>query len=166
MDKLGKHKEPTGASGLSGSANKVDEVVPWPGETLIIREKDTQLILTLLGGHLKLCPTAAARGGFEWDCTEQNGWLGFRNTISGQHISFDRDYGFTAVSYTLLSSNKFNARRHPEGGYILMAKDCEILRQMSLSPEKSLSWREKNETRWEFVRASDFQMNSASQPMQ
>lgn len=154
MDELGKHNEPKGASGLSGNANKVDEVVPWPGKTFIIREKDIQRMLTLWGGKLEICSTASARGCFHWDCTEQNGWLGFRNTVSGTYISFIRHLNYSVG--TSQSFSQLTARRHPDGGYNLMANDGESLFKITLNPKKGLVWVEDIGTRWEFVRASDF----------
>lgn len=70
-------------STILGNANTVEEVVPWPGERVMIWTKDTALATVLVAGKLEVRGDITEHRGFEWECVENDGWLGFRNTVSG-----------------------------------------------------------------------------------
>lgn len=59
---------------------------PWPGNTYIIRDPDSQRQITLVRGQLRLAPHLGNQGGYHWECIEKDGWLGFRSPSDHLHI--------------------------------------------------------------------------------
>lgn len=137
----------TTADGLSETASTVgigllSDDVPWPGKTYKIRHRESRRLITLAEGTLRLqLPEATkATGGTYWFCAENNGWWGFRNSISGTYIGYSVitsvDYTattgrFTANTQQYGAEQCFCIRRHPEGGYVILVRYLkEGLRQM------------------------------------
>src|ERR1700712_4541908 len=63
--------------------------VPWSGHIYIIRSAITGQVLTLLEGNLVMAKPGG-RGSIHWACVEKNGWLGFRNPVSGKFLGHDQ----------------------------------------------------------------------------
>src|SRR5437667_8177742 len=61
-------------------------VGPWPGNTYLILDRESERVITLMEGDISLQVAAsggAKVGGQQWECVETNGWIGFRNPVSG-----------------------------------------------------------------------------------
>jgi hypothetical protein len=142
------------------ATNRVEEVTPWAGESFVIREKDTHLTIALVRGKLLACQGVNGYCGYQWDCVEKNGWLGFRNSVSGTYLGRDDDLNLKANVYHHMPWEYFCARRHPEGGYILMVKCDDDLLSIAVTESGTLFATHGEGTRWEFVRASDFNLYS------
>ena len=60
------------------------EVVPWPGNTFVIRKRNTGRAISILNGKLMLRNwDANSDRASHWKCESSEGWLVFRNPISG-----------------------------------------------------------------------------------
>lgn len=128
-------------------------VAPWPGNTFVIYNKETGLSITVVGGKLQVSPEFTLRGGYHWDCVEKNGWLGFRNCVSGRFIGHDSKGNFIANVSHHQGHEYFCARRHPEGGYILLMRHGDNMVKMAIGNDGKSLIETKNEgTRWEFIR--------------
>ncbi|KAH8802619.1 hypothetical protein F5884DRAFT_802450 [Xylogone sp. PMI_703] len=78
---------PTVADSVVGGPPATIDVSPWPGKTYIIVD-DQNRAITLLNGNLRAEKThyEGHNGSSRWYCVEKNGWLGFRNTVSGTYL--------------------------------------------------------------------------------
>ncbi|KAI0424423.1 hypothetical protein F5Y09DRAFT_347723 [Xylaria sp. FL1042] len=77
--------DPSNARGSFGSA-------PAPGRTYMICEQRSGMLLSLQNGHLEL--RSAPQSGSHWTCMEGLGWFGFVETVSGNFLGRDGNFGF------------------------------------------------------------------------
>ncbi|PQE26473.1 hypothetical protein CJF30_00001204 [Rutstroemia sp. NJR-2017a BBW] len=130
--------------------------VPVPGSTFLIRSLHTHQVLTLSEGHLHLEPSPPAAGGWHWACIERDGWLGFRNCVSGTFMGHDGKGGFHAKVTHHKCNEWFVTRAVPGGGHLIMILHGDKWRRMGvaeggrevLEVEKGVM----EGTVWEFVR--------------
>lgn len=129
------------------------ETVPWPGETFVIREPNQGLAITLTEGRLRLRQEMGNRGGCHWVCVDRNGWLGFRNAVSGTYLGHDQKGNFYAKVQHHEPHEYFCARRHPRGGYILLMRHGNDLQKMAIGEDGESLVETKGEgTAWEFFK--------------
>jgi hypothetical protein len=124
----------------------------------MIREVESGKAITLVNGRLTLVRDAGTRGGWQWHCEEQDdGWLGFRDAVSGKYLGHDNRDGFRVQASKHLSWESFILRPREAGGYNLLVKDGNRLRAMAvtdadkMSPRLLLASNAKEGARWEFV---------------
>lgn len=61
--------------------------IPEPGKIYRVHHPDTKKVIALVEGKVELQQTSAQPGeGSFWTCVENNGWLGFRNSVSGTYL--------------------------------------------------------------------------------
>jgi len=92
---------------------------PWPGSTFIIRSAESGRVLTLLDGQLILA-SPGTRGSIHWECIQTNGWIGFKNTVSGRFLGHDKVGRLRCISSAHEWWEYFCPRSTPDGGYVLM----------------------------------------------
>ncbi|KAJ9212227.1 hypothetical protein DTO166G4_6171 [Paecilomyces variotii] len=140
---------------------------PWKGGTYIIRELETELVITLKEGVLRLCPeekghkgSSYSHGrGSHWKCVENEGmWLGFYNSVSGTYIRHNNkktNWRFDAKGQCHDTWERFCAREHPYGGHILLVKHNDDFRPMMVGGEDDrelvVGSEGEDATRWEFI---------------
>ena len=62
------------------------ETVPLPGNTYIIRARDSGRAITLAHGQLKLADwDCAGDKSFHWQCEERSGWFAFKNPVGNKY---------------------------------------------------------------------------------
>ncbi|KAI1466271.1 uncharacterized protein F4812DRAFT_461241 [Daldinia caldariorum] len=125
---------------------------PFPGSTYAIRECNTGRYITLVEGELRALQNVGDQGGWHWVCIETNGWLGFRNPVSSTHIGHDTKHNYWAQYKHHLSHESFCARKHPDGGYVLLSRQDEELWKMSVGEDFGLVETKKDGARWEFIK--------------
>lgn len=129
----------------------MQEVTPWPGKTFIIKARDSPLTITVVDGTLQLQPSFSSLGGYHWACEEKDGWLGFRNCVSGNYIGHDSKGKFIANVKHHRDHEYFGAQRHPEGGYILQMRHGNVMRKMAIAVDQTLIETKDAGTRWDFL---------------
>jgi hypothetical protein len=107
----------------------VRDAVPWPGETFIMVERATGRVLSHTKGELRLEDNTSRRGCWHWLCVETDGWFGFCNTASGRHLGVDGNTLLAEAKHHL-GCEFFCTKRHPNGGYLLLAtkNDWKLLK--------------------------------------
>ncbi|KAI0864737.1 hypothetical protein F4860DRAFT_528447 [Xylaria cubensis] len=133
--------------------------VPEPGNTYKIVEVDSERAISLVRGSLTLVLDTSTRGGWQWDCEEHpNGWIGFREAVSGKFLGHDNKGGYIAQASKLDSWESFVLRRRAAGGYNLCVKYGHKLKPMGISesdgPTPKLVDAKSSEeaARWEFYK--------------
>ncbi|KAI1426494.1 hypothetical protein F5Y12DRAFT_742403 [Xylaria sp. FL1777] len=133
--------------------------VPEPGGLYMIRDLDSGKAITLVEGHVTLVLDAGTRGGWQWKCEElREGWIGFRNVVSGKYLGRDNKGRFVALFDKFHGWESFVLRPREAGGYNLLGKDGYVLRAMAIidaestSPTLAETRAAKNGARWEFVK--------------
>jgi hypothetical protein len=133
--------------------NTCRDAVPWAGETFMIRDRIRGRVITLKDGNLRLEANASRTGGWHWVCVEKNGWLGFRNYVSGTYIGHDGKGNFYAKVGHHEGHEFFCARRHPDGGYLLLMMHGMKFWKMDIGEDGNKLVETENEgTAWEFVK--------------
>lgn len=132
----------------------VTEAVPGPDEIFIIRNRENGMAITLVDGQLQLCEGLTAPGGSHWRCVEREGWLGFRNCVSGTYIGHDDRKNFVARVSHHMTHEYFCVRPHPKkGGYeLLMRHGNELWRMNVGSDGKSLVETKHDGVTWDFFK--------------
>ncbi|KAI1768390.1 hypothetical protein GGR53DRAFT_477965 [Hypoxylon sp. FL1150] len=126
---------------------------PWPGNTYIIRDPDSQRQITLVRGQLRLAPHLGNQGGYHWECIEKDGWLGFRSPSDHLHIGHDNRRNFIASAKDHRPWEFFNTRAHPNGGHILLVVHGWQQWKMAISKDgRQLVETMDEGTAWEFVK--------------
>ncbi|KAI1758932.1 hypothetical protein GGR53DRAFT_192018 [Hypoxylon sp. FL1150] len=111
---------------------------PCPGQTYAIRDRKSGCLVTLIDGKIRLVRCTKEQGGWHWTCAEENGWLTFRSPVSGRYIGFGK-------------SRFLCIRRHPQGGYVLLARQNEELLKMTTRKNKDiLMFKTSDEALWDF----------------
>lgn len=149
----------TGTEALT--SKEQSEVVPWANKTYEIRHRPSRKLITLVDGKILLQYPNNAKGGRYWKCTESFGWFGFRNQVSGTYITRTSLHGhqctWAAQSFEHNASGYFCAKKHPEGGYLLLVRDhrpnrSDQLVQLSVCPKAEwLMDGQEGKGLWEFV---------------
>ncbi|KAL7914606.1 hypothetical protein GGI35DRAFT_152326 [Trichoderma velutinum] len=134
------------------------DAVPWPGNTYMIREKDSGKLLGTTGCGISLTKLTSARDKIEpyqWLCVETNGYFGFFNKSSNKYMSFvDQRMLHTAAEFG--PKEFFLTRRHPNGGYQLLAPaSANMLKQVAILSYNHLIMRQHAGIIWEFVQVSE-----------
>ncbi|KAI6090677.1 hypothetical protein F4821DRAFT_228805 [Hypoxylon rubiginosum] len=119
---------------------------PYTGQTFAIRERKSGRLLTLINGRIRLEHCTGEQGGWYWKCVEETGWLTFRSLVSGEYLGFQ-------------GNRRFCARRHPEGGYLLMLKQGDDLERIIIQEDNSvlLSPSEEKGTLWDFEKVQGYE---------
>jgi len=129
------------------------DAVPWAGEIFMIRDRIHGRVITLTDGKLQLEPNVSGLGSWYWVCVEKDGWLGFRNYASGAYIGHDGKGNFHAKVFHHKGHEFFCARRHPDGGYLLLMRHGNKLWKMDIKEGgNELVETENKGTLWEFVK--------------
>ncbi|TID25647.1 hypothetical protein E2P81_ATG03437 [Venturia nashicola] len=114
---------------------------PWPGSTYMIRSTSPGTagqVITLLEGRIVLAKPGS-RGSSQWDCIEKNGWLGFRNPVSGKLLGHDEPGWLRCVVDQHRDWEYFCVRMKPDGGFVLLLRNgekAESLCQVGVKVEK------------------------------
>ncbi|RYP32019.1 hypothetical protein DL767_005464 [Monosporascus sp. MG133] len=131
------------------------EAVPWPGKSYIIQHKASGHAITLVDGkvrldHLKSECNCAAR----WICNERNGWLGFRNPVSGTYRPRVASLGIGASSsraaIEAADGGDICVRKNPDDGYILLVKQRDSLLRIDVNNGNTLVASERRGAVWVF----------------
>ncbi|KAI1086724.1 hypothetical protein F5B19DRAFT_478091 [Rostrohypoxylon terebratum] len=132
-----------------------NDTVPCPGNTYIIRDPISGRQITLERGELVLKHHAGEQGGFHWICIENGGWLGFYDPIHSMYMGRDNKGGYMAKVKNHRGWEHFCARRHPNGGYLLLTQHWDKLMKMEISRNGTKlveTFGEGKGTAWEFVK--------------
>lgn len=138
---------------------------PWPGSTYMIRSTSPGTagqVITLLEGQIVLAKPGN-RGSTQWDCIEKDGWLGFRNPVSGKLLGHDEPGRLRCVAEQHRDWEYFCVRMKPEGGFVLLLRNggrAESLWQVGVKVEKGKAAHEGKLAKiqkgdgivWEFIK--------------
>ncbi|KAI1657533.1 hypothetical protein F4813DRAFT_80080 [Daldinia decipiens] len=129
---------------------------PEAGETYMIRHVDTGKAVTLSGGELVLRTDPGMNGGWRWHCSEtEDGWLHFRETVSGVYLGRDGWGGFQANKRSPNGTERLLIRPREAGGYNIFAMDWWKLGALCTRDTDGKLFETKEvakASRWEFVR--------------
>lgn len=132
------------------------ETPPYAGNTYAIRELKSGRLVTLINGNLRLENCTGEQGGWHWHCEEKQGWLGFRSPVSGTYMGHDTEGNFWANYGHHLGHEYFCARRHPNGGYVLLMRQEDELRKMTVDDSScKLVMTTGEGTLWDFEKVND-----------
>lgn len=139
-----------------GSVQPHPSSVPWPGSTFIIRSASSGNVLTLLDGQIVLAQHGS-RGSIHWECIDNKGWLGFRNTVSGRYLGHDPKGRLHCMADRHQAWENFCVRMRPEGGFILLMTHWERLWYVGIKMEGGVERLakvdgEENAISWEFTK--------------
>ncbi|KAH8704800.1 hypothetical protein BGW36DRAFT_366186 [Talaromyces proteolyticus] len=132
---------------------------PWKDTTYIIRNAETDLVISLNDGDLILSPQE--KGHYcHWHCVENSeGWFGFRNVAAGRYIGHNnnrRNWRFVVEGRQHREWEYFCARQHPSGGHILLVKHWNGFQPMTVggpdNTELVVGERDVDPARWEFIK--------------
>ncbi|KAK5990131.1 hypothetical protein PT974_08397 [Cladobotryum mycophilum] len=132
----------------------VTDARPKANKTFVIRAAEKpNLILTLVDGELQVVDGYAPGGGWQWRCVKNNGWYGFRNTVSGAYIGHNNKDLFGANSKDHKKHESFIIDPHEDGGYLLVMRHADdFLTQLVVANDgKSLTEVVNGGTAWEFI---------------
>ncbi|KAI9704126.1 MAG: hypothetical protein M1836_006987 [Candelina mexicana] len=137
------------------SAKPTFPLVPWPGSSFIIRSVESGHVVTLLDGQVMLTQPSAY-GCIRWECVENKGWLGFRNTVSGKYLGHDAKGKLCCSAEQHKEWEYFCARARPEGGCILLMTHWGKLWRVGIKVEEGVEKLAKIEGSdgmiWEFAK--------------
>ncbi|RYP46424.1 hypothetical protein DL769_011397 [Monosporascus sp. CRB-8-3] len=128
--------------------------VPEAGGTYMIRDLDSGRAITLVAGRVSLERDASRNGGWRWHCVEKDdGWLGFRETVSGKYLGRDGSGGFRVKADRFDFWESLVLRPIKEGGYHIMAMHWWTFRRMGIAKEGNLVECASRDgaARWEFI---------------
>jgi len=128
---------------------------PEPDSTFIIKSTSSGLAIAVSEGKVVQAPP----GGKEchWVCIQTDGWLGFRNPVSGKFLGRNDDWHMACVATAHERHEWFHVRSRQEG-HVLMQIHKEMLRPVGFTgagETKTLAMMENwasKEIHWEFIR--------------
>ncbi|CAM1510701.1 Fc.00g010360.m01.CDS01 [Cosmosporella sp. VM-42] len=129
--------------------------VPWHGNTYMILEKTSGRAITLTNHKLGLQDMVEYHDAHNrWLCVETNGYFGFQDPKTGQYIGHDGNCGMRAMATVFKEWEFMTPRKHPDGGYQLLAPHWwHTLRVVTVAEDgESLVLRQHGTTLWEFVK--------------
>ncbi|KAI0850486.1 hypothetical protein F5Y00DRAFT_31432 [Daldinia vernicosa] len=129
---------------------------PEAGGTYMIRHVDTGRAITLCSGELLVRADAGTDGGWRWHCSEsEDGWLSFRETVSGAYLGRDGRGGFWAKVLVPKGWERLLIRPREDGGCNIFAIDWWTLMALTTNDTDGKLFETNTVTkasRWEFVR--------------
>ncbi|KAI3319884.1 hypothetical protein HD806DRAFT_508192 [Xylariaceae sp. AK1471] len=150
---------PSPMSSSTFTINGGTSSIPEPGGTYMIRDLESGKAITLVNGRLTLVLNAGTRGGWQWHCEEvDDGWVGFRDAVSGKYLGHDNKGGFQVQASKLYSWESFVLRPREAGGCNLWVKYGSKLKAMGIAdkdepfPTLIQALSAKEAARWEFVK--------------
>ena len=136
----------------SPASSVCEEAVPAPDQTFLIRDPECGKSIVVIDGNLQLHGTLPYNPASQWTCFEANGWLGFRNRATRMVMGHNGRGWFHAKVTHHRAHEWFQARRHPDGGYLLLVKHRDYLWRMDVAEDgKGLLEKPEGGKRWEFV---------------
>jgi hypothetical protein len=114
----------------------ISSSVPWPGSTFIISHAATSAVITLSSGRVTLSPPGgppSLSGSIHWDCVDINGWVGFRNRVSGTWLGYDKGGTLICGAGRPQEWEQFCVRAVPDGGFILLMTHWHALKPVGVS---------------------------------
>ncbi|KAF2759847.1 hypothetical protein EJ05DRAFT_526534 [Pseudovirgaria hyperparasitica] len=127
---------------------------PYSGGKFYIMHRDTGKCLTLTGGRLGLESCYSLQGHCLWECVEDRGRLGFRNTASHTYIGHD------GIDGTMIAT----ARQHgvfewinvlplEAGGFKIMSEYMSAYNPIAVrDDERSVGQTTGEPSGWDFIR--------------
>lgn len=97
-------------------------------------------------------------GSTHWECVETEGWLGFRNIVSGRFLGYDKRGKLRCLAERHQSWEYFCTRMRPDGGCVLLMTHYDKLWRVGIKVEDGTEKLTKvedgaaDEVNWEFVR--------------
>ncbi|KAI1170115.1 hypothetical protein F4777DRAFT_138592 [Nemania sp. FL0916] len=149
---------PSYQSSLASAMNRPDTSIPEPNNTYLIREAGSNRCITFVAGKITLEGDAHARGGWQWHCEEHpDGWLGFRDAVSGRYLGHDNRGNYIVHGKKLDLWESFIIRPREKGGFNMYVRWGHRLRPTGIADVKGqpkLTYAASNDdaARWEFVR--------------
>ena len=129
------------------------DAVPCSGDTFMIIDRRDSRALTLVDGKIHLEADISQAGNCYWVCVETNGWLGFYEQELGRYLGHDFWWNFTADALRHEQYQYFETRRHPDGGYLLLAPCLAKLLHVTVARDgKTLTTTESGGVTWEFIK--------------
>jgi hypothetical protein len=134
---------------------------PQPGSTYLLVDPAKAVAIALEAGELRLLPTDTLREGGKWLCTEQSGWLGFQNSVSGTFLGLTHPLWGPkkpeAKAKGQEDCQSFQVRKYPVRGYRVMvplAKERAVLWTVENGGDVPVATAKSAETAWEFIKVS------------
>ncbi|KAK4159578.1 hypothetical protein QBC43DRAFT_326923 [Cladorrhinum sp. PSN259] len=121
--------------------------IPSPGKSFMITDMGFKHALALMNGELHRIPLLgikihANNACWSWECVEKNGWLNFRNAVSGTYLGY---VGNSLVGGMSLSFQKLCVVQEGDGkGYCLRIPVGEKLEKLEIEwtgvETKQMAW--------------------------
>ena len=142
------------------------DAVPWPGRTYLLllllpseetHNPDSNRALALFQGRVRLINGSMRHehtGCWHWVCEEKGGWLGLRNGASWTYLGRNMPGEIEAKVTHHRDWEYLCARRHPDGGYLLLNVNLEAkeMERICIAEDGcGLVLKYGGEARWEFV---------------
>ena len=105
---------------MSSAPELYYDAVPWPGKKFLIKHEETNQIVSVVDGNVQLGSIEDCHRGGHWLCVERDGWLGFRNTVSGTYLGHNNHSGIRAEAKQHERWEFFCVRQRPDKGYSLL----------------------------------------------
>ncbi|KAK9435967.1 hypothetical protein VB005_10772 [Metarhizium brunneum] len=131
------------------------DAVPRPNQTYVILDRSSDAAIAIFEGKIRLERDIGRAGNCYWQSVEKDGWMGFREAELERYLGHDFWWKFTAESTEHGEYGYFVPRRHPDGGYELLAPSLGKLLHVVAGEGGELRATEKGGTTWEFVRVDD-----------
>lgn len=130
--------------------------VPWPGNTYIIIEKDSDRAIILTKNGLRLQDTKGDHQSpnNHWLCAERNGYFGFLNPKAGKYMGNNGGTGIHAAATVIEAWKLMASKRHPDGGYHLPLPHWwhTLMMVIVANDGQRLARRQHGQTQWEFIK--------------
>ena len=147
----------TNAQDTLDATKSTESSVPWPGSTFIIRSILSGEVITVYDGKVTLAPPGG-RGSIHWVCVETEGWIGFRNLVTGRYLGHDPKGRLCCSASKHRGWENFCVRSTPDGGYVLLMTHFEKLWPVGIKLEQGAAVLAKIENGsprsidWEFIK--------------
>ncbi|KAI1485421.1 hypothetical protein F5X96DRAFT_660119 [Biscogniauxia mediterranea] len=125
--------------------------VPSKGNVYAIRHRRSGKVITMGIEGLQL-KQIGPMGGWHWMCVEKDGWLGFRNVVSGKYLGRDDRNNFHAIQPHHMGWEYFVAKASPRGGYELQTLNGWVFKKMCVAKDGGKLMQTIGEgSLWDFV---------------
>ena len=133
-------------------------VCPEPGTTYIIRSVSCGRVITLLEGNIELTEPNDY-GCSHWACVDKDGWIEFRNRVSGGFLTYDYFGKLCCASQVVEKTERFCTRMTPNEGCVLIMLYQDGLHHLGIQGADSMKTLfinghrcgKVNKLGWEFI---------------